>query len=126
MQTIEFDIPPDLWLTANGRLHWAQKAARTSKLRTLAAYTARQANLQPMHGVTHVMAYIQYPSAGRADPNNAAPTTKALVDGLTDAGVWTDDDSAHLLGPDHRRLAGKASDRLHKIVFTLKLEPQDR
>lgn len=33
----------------------------------------------------------------RRDPHNWAPTEKALVDGLVDAGVWPDDDERHVL-----------------------------
>lgn len=32
----------------------------------------------------------------RRDPNNFARTTKPIVDGLVDAGVFVDDDSAHV------------------------------
>ena len=44
-----------------------------------------------------------YQNVLRADPANAQPTLKALVDGCTDAGIWVDDDSTHLIGPDPRR-----------------------
>lgn len=33
----------------------------------------------------------------RRDPSNWAPTTKAVVDGMTDAGLWIDDDSTHVI-----------------------------
>lgn len=34
---------------------------------------------------------------GRVDPPNFYPTVKPLVDGLTDAGWWPDDDYSHLV-----------------------------
>src|SRR3546814_6107632 len=49
------------------------------------------------------IAHITTPTKQREDPNNANPTTKALIDGLTDHHCWADDDSEHVLGPDHRR-----------------------
>lgn len=36
---------------------------------------------------------IYAPTKRRLDPPNFYPTVKALVDGLTDAGIWTDDNS---------------------------------
>ena len=38
----------------------------------------------------------------RRDVGNLAPTTKALIDGMVDAGLLVDDSSAHVVGPDHR------------------------
>jgi len=49
-----------------------------------------------------ITAKIYVRSARRFDPNNAADTTKAMVDGLRDAGVLVDDDHTHVIGPDHR------------------------
>jgi hypothetical protein len=34
MTAITFSIPADLWLSANDRRHWADKAKRTRHLRT--------------------------------------------------------------------------------------------
>jgi crossover junction endodeoxyribonuclease RusA len=100
---ITVDIPRDLWLTSNGRYHRMKAATMTRDLRTLAKLAAR--DVPTVTGRVRIVAWISYPNraSGRADPNNAHPTTKALVDGLVDAGVLVDDDSAHVLGPDHRR-----------------------
>jgi crossover junction endodeoxyribonuclease RusA len=100
---LAIDVPRDFWLTSNGRYHWAEKARRTRWLRQLASIRG--------HGLTlgwdrcQVTAYISYPkgATGRVDPNNCAPTTKALIDGLVDAGLFADDDATRVLGPDHRR-----------------------
>ena len=54
---------------------------------------------QPWQPYSHVdIEYeIHYPKKpARADPDNLAPTVKHLVDGLTDAGLWADDDYQHL------------------------------
>lgn len=98
--TLTFTIPRAWWLTANGRYHWADKAKRTRNLRQLAATTAR--GLEPV-GTVHVAAFVGYLTGGKADPSNAAPTVKALVDGLTDAGIWPDDDHTHVIGPTYLR-----------------------
>lgn len=103
MTTLTVTIPRAWWLSSNLRLHWAEKARRTRWLRNLAATTAHGMTLGG--GQYRVTAHIAYPkgATGRVDPNNAAATTKALIDGCVDAGLLVDDDARHLLGPDHRR-----------------------
>lgn len=117
-QTMTIDVPSSEWLTANGRLHWAEKARRTRALRTRAAFTARNQHTQPV-SIAHVTAHIQYPTTGRADPGNASPTVKACLDGLTDAGVWEDDSSEYLIGPDYRRDTGKARKGWHRVRLVI-------
>jgi crossover junction endodeoxyribonuclease RusA len=116
--TIVLTVPRSFYLTANGRYHWAEKARRTRWLRHLATINARAIRLDYTQAA--VVAYIAYPKGtGRVDPNNAAPTTKALLDGCIDAGVLPDDDSRHLLGPDHRRDTNTCtSDYRIRLVFT--------
>jgi crossover junction endodeoxyribonuclease RusA len=97
---LTFTIPKSWWLTANGRYHWAVKARATRNLRQLAATTAR--GMEPV-GTVHVAAYIGYLTGGKADPGNASPTVKALLDGCTDAGLWPDDDHTHVVGPTYLR-----------------------
>ena len=68
-----------------------------------------------------VIATVHYRTAVRADPANAQPTLKALIDGCTDAGIWVDDDSTHLIGPDPRRgcnLPGLRPGE-HRVVLTI-------
>lgn len=102
-QVLVVDVPSSEWLSANGRTHWAEKARRTRALRTRAAYLARNQHIQPVTGRVRVIAYITYPTMRAADPGNASPTVKALIDGCTDAHVWPDDNSDWLTGPDYRR-----------------------
>ena len=117
-QELVIDVPSSEWLSANGRTHWAEKARRTRALRTRAAFTARNQHIQPV-SIAHVTAHIQYPTTGRADPGNASTTVKALIDGLTDAGVWEDDDHRHLIGPDYRRDTGKAQKGWHRVRLVI-------
>ena len=102
MSELVFTIPADLWLSANQRMHWAPKAKRTKALREHGYYGAEDAGY-PRFDVCHVAAFIGYLRNGKADPANAAPTIKALIDGMTDAGVWPDDDSTHVIGPTYLR-----------------------
>lgn len=100
------DVPGRDWLTANGRDHWAKRASRTRRLRHRAFLLARSAlaegSLAPTSGRVHVDALIVQRTRRRMDPANAYPTVKPLIDGLTDAGVWEDDDADHVDGPDMR------------------------
>ena len=98
-QELTIDIPPDEWLTANGRYHWRVKAKRTAALRHRAHMLARQANLTPRRRV-FVTAHVSGRVSNRLDPANVQPTLKALIDGIvTDYGLLPDDDDDHLIGP---------------------------
>jgi crossover junction endodeoxyribonuclease RusA len=98
---VEFLIPSELVLNSNQRLHPHVKAKKTKALRTLAESEAQGLRgLQPCR----VIAWLAFPDRRRRDPNNWWPTVKALMDGLVDAGVWEDDNSQIIQGPDHRIL----------------------
>lgn len=121
MTTLTFSIPDDLWLSANDRRHWTDKAKRTRELRTLGKFRAEWEDV-PLLGTTHVAAFIGYPRNSKADPSNAFPTVKALIDGMVDAGVWPDDDSTHVIGPTYLR-GNKCDPSTHTV--RLVLTPQE-
>ena len=104
--SILFTIPDNEWLTANKKLHWAEKSRRARALRERAHYQSlnalRRGTLKPAYGRVRVIAGIQY-RASRVDPANAYPSIKALIDGMTDAGVFEDDSAEYVIGPDKRR-----------------------
>lgn len=116
-QSIEFLIPDAYWLTANGRDHWAAKSRRTRALRHLGQLRGRLSGLSNL-GATKVTATIGYPRNGKSDPANAAPTVKALIDGLVDAGVWADDDSEHVVATSFKR-GPKCAARHHLVLLEL-------
>lgn len=123
MNTITFTIPANLWLSANDRRHWADKAKRTRDLRSL-GYAGSVFNTSPGYdvfpfGTTHVAAFIGYPRNGKADPANAAPTVKALIDGMVDAGVWPDDDSTYVIGPTYLRDKASGQAGVHTVRLVL-------
>lgn len=91
--TIAFPPPADR-LSMNGRYHWRVRSARTKAWRTVAYMTAcerfgfqRPARRKPMF----VRVTFPVKDNRRRDADNPAPTVKAIVDGLVDAGVWPDD-----------------------------------
>ncbi|HEM4334855.1 TPA: hypothetical protein U1Y26_001530 [Streptococcus suis] len=80
-------------LNANDRMNWAQKAKITAYLRQIG-----RLNVPKGKYVTHtknrpcgLVVTIYAPTKRRMDPPNFYPTVKALIDGMTDAGIWTDD-----------------------------------
>lgn len=128
---LAFTIGPRMWLTANGRYHYRQKAARTKLLRHC-AYTAAtharnkgEAHAWADHHRALVTATIGYPTAARADPDNAQPTVKALIDGLTDAGLWTDDDYKHVAIGGYRRDTKKAPRNTHTVRLHISHDTTD-
>lgn len=82
-------------LNANDRPHWTQKAKITAYLRATAAKEGQRYNCTSYSKKRPcgLVVTIHAPTKRRLDPPNFYPTIKALVDGLTDAGIWTDDNS---------------------------------
>lgn len=62
------------------------------------ANTLRIPNLDRIH----IVCVLHFADSRRRDPNNWAPTAKAIVDGLVDAGVVDDDSAQYVIGPDMR------------------------
>ncbi|MFD9721057.1 hypothetical protein [Streptomyces sp. NPDC059076] len=89
-------------INANDRMHPARRASFTKVIRQAAWAMARHAKT-PQLQRAHIL-YVIHPDlkARRRDPGNWAPSAKAAVDGLIDAGVLPDDDHTHLIGPDPR------------------------
>ncbi len=117
MTELTFTIPADLWLSANDRMHWAPKAKVTRALRDLGR--AQGFHVRTTDQPTHVAAFIGYPSNGKADPANSAPTVKALIDGMVDAGVWPDDDSTYVIGPTYLRDPKTGTRGVHTVRLVL-------
>ncbi|NUQ88940.1 MAG: hypothetical protein HOQ43_10810 [Glycomyces artemisiae] len=98
---------PTQWLTSNGREHRQVRARMTKLWRQAGRVAVAAARLRgdlpvaPLD-LVHVTAYIRWRDRRRRDPANWWPTVKAIADGMTDAGVWPDDDSGHVIGPDMR------------------------
>lgn len=122
--TLTIQVPPNLWLTANQRLHWSTRMRRVRMLRAYAASEARIHGLAGRRlGPCVVTALIGYPAATRADPANAAPTVKAIIDGLVDARVWDDDDHTHIPSVAFTRDPNKTPKGTHTV--TLIIQEQD-
>lgn len=96
------EIPADAgWLTLNQRQHWAPKSKLTRHYRESARIASLAYRLPAMEQA-HVVVELRFTGRRRRDPANWGPTAKAVIDGLVDAGVFPDDDHAHIDGPDMR------------------------
>lgn len=102
--TVGVLVHPSMLINANdphgGSYH--PKAEKIADLRFLSS-----AKLGPLINPVRVRVRvtITYCFPGRQrrrDAANMAPSSKAIIDGLTDAGVWPDDNDKWVEGPDNR------------------------
>ena len=98
---IRIQIPTAEFISANDRLHWAEKARRTRAIRALAMLEARERDPAPTPCLADVT--IHRPKGGTLrDAENSAPTVKACLDGLRDAHVLAEDDRKHVTAITYR------------------------
>lgn len=115
MGEVILTIPaPCQFINSNQRLHRMAQAKLTKTWRQASAAAAQ--GLEPFSPPVHITAHIWKPRAGRYDPNNLAPTTKAIVDGLVDAGLLADDSVEYVVGPDHRHGGKGAAEIVLEII----------
>lgn len=88
----------ELW-TSNQRLHHMAEYRLRRRLRQEAALTARARRLPRLERAAVYYVLHPRPIKRSRDPGNWAPTVKAYVDGLVDAGLLPDDNSVHMVGP---------------------------
>lgn len=109
------DIPrPDEWISANHREHHMVRAAKTKAWRQAAQAHARAARIPALTRAT-VLAEGCAATNHRRDVDRIALTVKACLDGLTDAGIWPDDNHEHVTQVTYRegpRVTGLARLRL--------------
>lgn len=99
----EFSLPRNTKLktlnmvvNSNDRFHNVDKAKITKRIRVF-AYWHTLANKDKERAVfspstpCEVTVTIYSPTNSKLDPPNLYPTVKAIIDGMTDAGIWTDD-----------------------------------
>lgn len=108
MTTLILDPPPAPFINANQRLHFHAKAALTKAWRE-AAYVSATART---YDRAHITITYRFPTNHRREVSNLQPTSKAIVDGLVDAGVIKDDSDEYVIGPDNRRERPNGSPRV--------------
>ena len=98
-ESLVIAVPQKKIINANQGLHHRVKAARVKYLRSLSRDLglARQEQARTSGGAlprfdTYKVKFVVYqPQRRWIDPPNFSPTSKAFIDGLTDAGWWDDD-----------------------------------
>ena len=96
MRTLTIPAPAP-WISANDRPHWREKARRTSAWRAVTRLAARTDSHDPLVTPGAITIAVHRASARKADATNLAPTAKACIDGLVDAGWLPDDDDQHVI-----------------------------
>ena len=88
-------------LTANDKHHWAHKATLTKQLRWWGYLLGCEGQGVARLHLTRARVEFEfaYPDRRRRDRHNLAPTVKAMMDGLIDAGLLPDDADRYLDGP---------------------------
>ena len=89
---LTFEVPREILLNANVSYHRFVKGDRAKKLRALASQT----DVTETFNRFKVTVEVFPPTRRRLDPPNLYPTVKHLIDGLTDAKLWEDDDWKHM------------------------------
>ena len=91
------------WITSNQRIGYLARASVTKNWRTISAWRAKH-DLSVREPIirARVVMELRFCDKRRRDPANWSPTAKAVMDGLVDAGLFIDDDSEHVVGPDMR------------------------
>lgn len=83
----------NLVINSNDRFHYQAEGRMVKKLRLIARVEAGL-NITPVYSSDKpctVAVTVYAPTRRRLDPPNLYPTVKALIDGLTDANLWPDD-----------------------------------
>lgn len=131
--SIDYPIRKALWWTQNRRGSWKAKWQRTRTVSKEAYIIACNAahhdpiafeatrHWQPIH----VTATIHPLTHGRFDSENAAPMVKTIIDAMTRAGWWVDDDSTHLIGPDYRAGAPSTDGDYHITITLTRYQQED-
>jgi Holliday junction resolvase RusA-like endonuclease len=110
------------FINSNQRYGRFQEAKMTKAWREAAAMRAQQQRIPAFEGRVHITAHIFKPvDTYKFDPNNLAGTTKAMVDGLVDAGLFVDDSREYVVGPDHR-WGGKGNPEIVLEIIELDTE----
>jgi len=110
-------------ITANDKMHWASRAKLTKQLRQWGYLLGREGEAVARLGLTHARVEMEfaYPDRRRRDRSNLAPTVKALMDGLIDAGLLPDDADRFLDGPHTVIAEHMAGKQLHIPMYEVRV-----
>lgn len=110
-------VPASRVLSANDRADRRAQSGKVAAIRRDAQLLARASGLQRFDRA-EVKIIVRFPDEKRRrDPNNYHATTKPLMDGLVDAGMFPDDSKDFILGPDIRASRFHAKPSLLEPMF---------
>ena len=101
-QLLTVDVPKSLLLKSNGSqgnvYRNNQRATELHRLGLIAARCGLNSGaLRTAGRLVDLLCVLQYPKPlHRVDPPTMWPTVKPVNDGMTEAGLWIDDDSSHI------------------------------
>lgn len=97
---ISIEAPCSL-LNANHRRHFRVKARMVKAWRRAARQAAE--GMPALPTPVHVTVMVHRHNRASYDAGNYAPTAKAALDGIVDAGLLPDDRNEYVIGPDLRQ-----------------------
>ncbi len=119
MSTLHFEVPAAIFISQNHRLHFRVKADRVAQLRLLGR--AVGSCHDRVDTPCHMTVDIGWPDKRRRDRSNAASTVKALLDGVVDAGILSDDSDLHITRETYTSHVEGDKGRIH---LTITLTPE--
>lgn len=119
MSTLHFEVPAAIFISQNHRLHFRVKADRVAQLRLLGR--AVGSCHDRVDTPCHMTVDIGWPDKRRRDRSNAASTVKALLDGVVDAGILSDDSDLHITRETYTSHVEGDKGRVH---LTITLTPE--
>lgn len=98
-ERLEFVLSRKQMLNAHGNSHWRAKIGHIKFLRDLGRETGEDAKQvrDIFFDKFEIIVTVKPPTRRKLDPPNFYPTIKPIIDGLTDAGWWEDDNYAHMM-----------------------------
>jgi hypothetical protein len=120
-QTLTLDLPRDLWWTSNELLgmHYQTAGKKARRVRKAASELLDEQGFWRVKRC-RVTVTASIPTARRFDPTNIAGTvSKHALDGFTDAGLWPDDDSEHVVFVGFQRGPKTGTRGLYRLTFDI-------
>lgn len=111
-------------LTLNQRMHWAPKAKITAMLRRETQIRARAEGIPHLGRIRVSLIWVVRDRRKRDAGENLAPTFKAQIDGLVDAGLVDDDDPSRVVR-DSPIVSYQPMNNPHLLLRITQLPPEE-
>lgn len=117
-------VPASAWFTSNRMpTRRGHHKAMKDQLRWLARAAYASAGRPRVAGPVHLCWWIGYPPRARtADPSNAQPVTKALLDEYVRSGLLVDDSAEHVIEQYRRDTAAPPGTHTVRLTITSQTE----